>query len=183
MNEQHDSDADLTAGTKRSKLPKRFNSHIGRLEENELPEWLKECNDKVIRSREITGNDFAAGEAESCMHCDCRAKSDCRLRDLAEEFQIKDPRSKLVYAPITKKINRQTGLIFESAKCIKCGLCVRVGGDSLDEPGLCIIGRGFSSIITEPLTEDFSTILKTKSKECIDVCPTGALSDIYKSEK
>ena len=59
------------------------------------------------------------------MHCDCRAADNCRFRDLAEEFSIKDPRGKLVNSPIEKKINHNTGLIFENAKCIKCGLCVR----------------------------------------------------------
>jgi NADH dehydrogenase/NADH:ubiquinone oxidoreductase subunit G len=48
--------------------------------------------------------------------------------------------------------------------------------DSKEEPALCFINRGFVSIISEPLTEDFNDILKTKSQEVIDICPTGALS-------
>lgn len=178
--EKNTTDAVIESVQKKEKIPKRFTSHIGKLEETELQEWLKECNDKVIRSREITDYNSAEGEAESCMHCDCRAISDCRLRDLAEELKIKDPRGKLVNAPIIKKINRKTGLIFESAKCIKCGLCVRICTDTVDDPALCFLGRGFTSIISEPLTEEFSNILKTKSKECIAVCPTGALGDINK---
>jgi predicted molibdopterin-dependent oxidoreductase YjgC len=160
------------------KLSKRFSSHIGRLEETELQEWLKECSGKGIRSREISDFNSAAGEAECCMHCDCRAADDCRLRDLAEEFSIKDPRGKLVNASIAKKINHKTGLIFENAKCIKCGLCVRFCEDSKDEPALCFIHRGFVSIISEPLTEEFDNILKTKSKDVIEICPTGALSQM-----
>ena len=121
---------------------------------------------------------LAEGEAECCMHCDCRAADDCRLRDLAEEFSIKDPRGKLINSSITKKINHNTGLIFENAKCIKCGLCVRLCEDSKDEPALCFIHRGFVSIISEPLTEEFDNILKTKSKDVIEICPTGALSQM-----
>ena len=67
-------------------------------------------------------------------------------------------------------------MIFENAKCIKCGLCVRVCDDSSDEPALCFINRGFVSIISEPLTERFENILKTKADICVEVCPTGALS-------
>jgi NADH dehydrogenase/NADH:ubiquinone oxidoreductase subunit G len=110
------------------------------------------------------------------MHCDCRAADNCRLRDIADKFSIKDPRGKIVNSPIRKKININTGLIFENAKCIKCGLCVRLCEDSKEEPALCFINRGFVSIISEPLTEDFNDILKTKSQEVIDICPTGALS-------
>ncbi len=158
------------------KSKKRFSSHIGKLEASELSEWLKECSDQASRSREIADNDSAVIESGICMHCDCRAADDCRLRDLAKDFSIKDPRGKLVNSPIVKKINHNTGLIFENAKCIKCGLCVRICEDSTNEPALCFINRGFISIISEPLTEEFDNILKTKSKEVVEICPTGALS-------
>jgi hypothetical protein len=160
------------------KLSKRFSSHIGRLETSELQEWLKESNVNVIRSREITSPEMAASEAGSCMHCDCRAADNCKLRDIAEEYSIKDPRGKLVNSPILKKINHNTGLIFENAKCIKCGLCVRLCEDIKEEPALGFIHRGFISIISEPLTEEFDNILITKSKDVIEICPTGALSQI-----
>jgi ferredoxin len=166
----------VRSGRKTVKLSRRFNSHIGKLEAIELSEWLKECSGKGIRFSEISESDHAVCEAENCMHCDCRASNDCRLRDLAEEFLIKDPRGKLVNSPIIKKINHNTGLIFENAKCIKCGLCVRLCENSNEEPALCFINRGFISIISEPLTEEFDNILKTKSKEVIEICPTGALS-------
>ncbi|MGA2407960.1 MAG: 2Fe-2S iron-sulfur cluster-binding protein [Bacteroidales bacterium] len=168
----------IKTGIKTKNASKRFTSHIGKLEATELKEWLKECDNEVKRVREISDLDAASNESESCMHCDCRAADNCRLRDLADEFSIKDPRDKLINSPIVKKINRNTGLIFENAKCIKCGLCVRLCEDSKDEPALCFINRGFVSIISEPLTEDFNNILKSKSKEVIEICPTGALSKL-----
>jgi hypothetical protein len=158
------------------KTTKRFSSHIGKLDDSELKEWLKESSDNGHRKREIADNDSAVTESKSCMHCDCRAADDCRLRDIADELSIKDPRGKLVNSPIVKKINRNTGLIFENAKCIKCGLCVRLCEDLKEEPALCFLHRGFVSIISEPLTEEFDNILKTRSKEVIAICPTGALS-------
>ncbi|HOB84515.1 MAG TPA: 4Fe-4S binding protein, partial [Bacteroidales bacterium] len=91
-------------------------------------------------------------------------------------FSIKDKGGKVVNAPAVKKINHQTGLIFENAKCIKCGLCVRVCEDKTDEPALCFINRGFISIISEPLTDDFVSISGLTAEKCIEVCPTGALS-------
>jgi len=155
---------------------KRYSSRIGKLEASEQTEWLKECINELKRVRDIADYESASSESESCMHCDCRAADDCRLRELAESFSIKDPKGKIVNSPIVKKINHKTGLVFENAKCIKCGLCVRICEDSNDEPALCFLHRGFVSIISEPLTKDFDGILKTKSKEVIDICPTGALS-------
>src|SRR5664280_2449014 len=112
-----------------SKSLKRFTSRIGRIEESELKEWLKECTGKSVRIREIHDIESASLESENCMHCDCRAIDNCRLRDIADDFSLKDPRGKLVNSPIQKKININTGLIFENAKCIKCGLCVRLCED------------------------------------------------------
>ena len=158
------------------KPPKRYTSRIGKLEPEEMKEWLKECSNDLARFIKITDNESASQEAGSCMHCDCRASDSCGLRDIADQYHVKDPRGKIVNAPIEKKINVINGLIFENAKCIKCGLCVRLCENLKEEPALCFINRGFVSIISEPLTEDFNNILKTKSKEVVDICPTGALS-------
>jgi predicted molibdopterin-dependent oxidoreductase YjgC len=170
------SEINLSQLLKNKKPSGRFTSHIGKLQSSELNEWLKESNNGEKRLREIIDSESAAIESESCMHCDCRAADNCRLRDIADKFSVKDPRGKLVNSPLQKKININTGLIFENAKCIKCGLCVRLCEDSKDEPSLCFIDRGFVSIISEPITEDFNNILKSKSNEAIDICPTGALS-------
>jgi predicted molibdopterin-dependent oxidoreductase YjgC len=167
------------AGRKDRKIirsSRRFNSLIGRMEPSEQAEWLKECSGNTDRFREISVTGQASVEAGSCMHCDCRAAADCRLRDLADGFSIKNQGGKLVNAPIVKKINYKTGLVFENAKCIKCGLCVRLCEESKEEPALCFINRGFVTIISEPLTEEFDNILKTKTAEVINICPTGALS-------
>jgi predicted molibdopterin-dependent oxidoreductase YjgC len=154
----------------------RFSSRIGKVEPGELQEWLKECKTDIKRTRQTEDIDSAVGEAAACMHCDCHASSDCRLRDHAELLKVKDPKGKIINAPIEKKINYKTGMIFENAKCIKCGLCVRLCEDLGDDKSLCFLNRGFVSIISEPLTEEFSDILKSHNEEVIAICPTGALS-------
>ena len=176
IGDKHNQDIPVESREKLKKSTVQFTSRIGKLESTELTEWLKECIVEVTSYREISDFKSAGSESQSCMHCDCRAADNCRLRELAEAFKIKDPRGKIVNSPIVKKINHKTGLIFENAKCIKCGLCVRLCEDSNDEPALCFIHRGFVSIISEPLTEDFDNILKTKSKEVIEISKTGALS-------
>lgn len=155
---------------------KRFSSRTGKIEAEELQEWLKECIGDPVRHREITSFVVAGFEAASCMHCDCRAAGNCSLRNISEELAVKDPGGKVVNAPIMKKINQVTGLIFENAKCIKCGLCVRTCIDTEGEPGLCFIDRGFVSIISEPLTAGFNDVLLKEAGKAVAVCPTGALS-------
>jgi predicted molibdopterin-dependent oxidoreductase YjgC len=181
LRQQAQSAASAEKGSRRNlKYSGRFNSMTGKIDPAEQAEWLKECPTISHRFREISGPADAAEESTGCMHCDCRAADNCRLRDLAEELEIKDPRGKLINAPIVKKINNTTGLIFENAKCIKCGLCVRLCEETKEVPALCFINRGFVSIISEPLTIEFEDILKTKSDEVIEICPTGALSRFKK---
>jgi len=175
-NKQSDKETPAQKGIKNyNPVRNRFNSRIGKLSDSELKEWLKECIGNGTRIREISDFESAAIEAENCMHCDCRASENCKLRYLAEEYSLKDPTSKLINATIEKKINYNTGLIFEYAKCIKCGLCIRVCEDSKDDPSLCFIGKGFLTRVSEPLMEKFENILKNKADICIEVCPTGAL--------
>jgi predicted molibdopterin-dependent oxidoreductase YjgC len=162
--------------SKPEKKDKRFNSLAGKVAEKELLEWLKECDETPATHSTVTDNNSAKEEATACMHCDCRASSDCDLRRIAEELNLKNPSGKLVNGEAVKKINRKTNLIFENAKCIKCGLCVRLCEKHTDEPALCFMNRGFVSILSEPLSYGFEEVLGSRTKEVIDICPTGALA-------
>ena len=157
---------------------KRFNSTLGKITDEEKKEWLKECRQESARWPRPQNADQMMGEASACMHCDCRAKDDCRLREMAEELGARNPKIKLVSHPIEKKINRENKLIFENAKCIKCGLCIRVSSDRTDDPSLCFTGRGSMSLVSEPLTVSFENILKNGIEEVVNICPTGALGKI-----
>ncbi len=177
-NQDMSTDLQRKASVKEQKtaVKKRFSSRTGPVAESELQEWLKECSGDGSRHRTINDFESASKEAGNCMHCDCRSADNCKLRQLAEAFSIKDPSGKVFSLPLTKKINHRSGLIFENGKCIKCGLCVRVCEDSKEEPALCFINRGFISVISEPLTEEFDRTLTTQVDKCVKVCPTGALS-------
>jgi hypothetical protein len=157
-------------------VKKRFNSIVGKIEEDEKQEWLKECPETINRIPKPVNKDGCMSEAYNCLHCDCRSVDDCRLRELAEELNISNPKVKLISHPIEKKINKTNKLIFENSKCIKCGLCVRLSRDETDNPSLCFTGRGYMSLITEPLTADFDSVLLKGVEEVINVCPTGALA-------
>ncbi len=153
-----------------------FNSTLGSVTDEEFREWLKDAVPGAANYPDPASEAEACEEASRCLHCDCRAASDCRLRDVAAELQVKNPRGKHTAYPIEKKINPVSGLIFEHAKCIKCGLCVRLGEKLTGQPTLCFRGRGYETIITEPLYHDFVDILNDAAREFAEICPTGALA-------
>lgn len=153
-----------------------FNSTLGSVTDEEFREWLKEAATEASAYDNPSTEAEACEEASRCLHCDCRAASDCRLRDAAGNLNVKNPRGKHTAYPIEKKINTVSGLIFEHAKCIKCGLCVRLGAKLTGQPSLCFRGRGYETIITEPLYHDFVDILNDAAREFAEICPTGALA-------
>lgn len=155
---------------------KSFNSVIGRIEEAEKAEWLKECARGKARYTNPASQEEVADEAASCLHCDCRAKDNCSLRAYCEEYEIKNPVRLRTGPPIEKKINSKSGLVFENAKCIKCGLCVRISTDSTKNPALCFTGRGFMTLISEPVSYGFDDIGHDNIIKAVEVCPTGALA-------
>ncbi len=153
-----------------------FNSTLGAVSDEEFREWLKEARDGAANWTDPSTYEQASEEASRCLHCDCRAVTDCRLRDTAADLGVKNPRGKHTAHPIEKKINRVSGLIFEHAKCIKCGLCVRLSETLMGQPALCFKGRGFETIISEPLYHDFVDVLNESAGMFADICPTGALT-------
>jgi predicted molibdopterin-dependent oxidoreductase YjgC len=152
-----------------------FNSTLGSVTDEEFREWLKEARDGATNHPNPTTDAEASEEASRCLHCDCRAAHSCDLRSIAGSLAVKNPRGKYTAHSVNKKINPVSGLIFEHAKCIKCGLCVRLGATLTNQPSLCFKGRGFETIISEPLYHNFVDIINEAAPQFSDICPTGAL--------
>ena len=112
----------------------------------------------------------AATEAARCLHCDCRAAETCRLRIHAREYHAD---AKRFSAETPRRENlvdaRHTKILFESGKCIACGLCI--------QSGLAWFGRGYDVRVGIPfadLPED--AIPPDLLEECVRRCPTAAIA-------
>ncbi|MCJ7682459.1 MAG: 2Fe-2S iron-sulfur cluster-binding protein [Candidatus Aminicenantes bacterium] len=165
-----------------------FHSLFGQLKPEEVGEYLKEAeeNGRVkpqgFKERGFTREE-AVREAGRCFGCDCRKLSDCRLRRFASEYGADQKRYRAgERRPIEKNL-QHADVVYEPGKCIKCGLCVRITKNSGEELGLTFVGRGFDVRVEAPFGESLNKALVKAAAECVEACPTAALSWKERKEK
>jgi predicted molibdopterin-dependent oxidoreductase YjgC len=110
--------------------------------------------------------DTAAPTQTRCLYCDCEGKAVCRLRRFATEYGIKNTR--YVREGTREALHRRKigdNILFEPAKCIKCGLCVYNSNN-----GFTFEGRGF--VMQTVLPEGNENNI---NRQITELCPTSAL--------
>jgi ferredoxin len=166
------------------KPEKRFNCAIGKLKEGEIDLFVADAFDPVLMGRiePSAGPDIgytmeeAKKEGSRCMHCDCRKAETCSLRDYADMYGVKQRE----YQPDDRsrhaQVRQHGDIMYEPEKCIKCGLCIRITELKKETLGLTWIGRGFDVTVATPFNAEISTAVTTTAADCVDACPTAALS-------
>ncbi|NQU55531.1 MAG: FAD-dependent oxidoreductase [Bacteroidetes bacterium] len=161
--------------------PRLFNSRFGRLVADEFAEYIKESVEGKRVFPETGGRtgfskEEAIAEANRCLHCDCRAIDDCKLREYSDQYQVDQKRFKTSKRRnITKQINHGS-VVYEPQKCIKCGICVRLTEKYGENLGFTYIGRGFDVEIGVPFNEELNKGLTETAVKVAEGCPTGAIS-------
>jgi len=164
-------------------IPKRFNSVYSKLIDSDKVEFLRDSenhNNKIHIEEHLISYkaEQAIEEAKRCMHCDCREKENCKLRDLSDEYNAKQNTYILEEPVRVKKIIQQEVVIYEPGKCIKCGICIQTCEERKEDAGFTYIGRGFDVKIGFPLNNTVNNILKDTAVECAKNCPTGAIAEL-----
>lgn len=159
----------------------RFNSKFGLLQPSEIIEYLKESiDDNVVvpKHGKLSGftEEEAVLEAKRCMHCDCRKPDTCELRNYSDEYKIDRKKYSLGERKTLKKHFQHEKVVYEPEKCIKCGLCIEITSKNKELSGLTYIGRGFDVRVDIPFNRELSEALTQTAIECVNACPTGAIS-------
>ena len=161
-----------------SGYPERFNSKFGRLAEVEFIQYKR---DSETSPRQKAGNEgftreAAIREAKRCMHCDCRNPESCVLRELSDRYHAVQKRFQSDERLNVEKFIHREGIVYEPAKCIKCGICVRLTRQHQEEFGFTFIGRGFDVKVGVPFNETVKKGLEKTAALVATACPTGALA-------
>jgi len=118
----------------------------------------------------------AAREAAArCLHCDCRARDACVLRDLATACEA-DPGAYAAARAAFVQDDTHAEVIYEPGKCVKCGRCLAIAEEHAEALGLAYIGRGFQVRVGVPFGEALAAGLTRAASACAEACPTGALA-------
>jgi NADPH-dependent glutamate synthase beta subunit-like oxidoreductase len=165
--------------------PERFNSKFGRLAESEFIQYRKDSEDAPRQKSDVScfSKEAAMIEAKRCMHCDCRTPESCILRDLSDRYQAVPKRFQGEERFSVEKFVHREGIVYESNKCIKCGICVRLTREHQEEFGFTFIGRGFDVKIGVPFNESVQKGLEKTAEIVAKACPTGALAMFNQEEQ
>jgi ferredoxin len=158
--------------------PERFNSKFGRLAEDEFSAYMKDADKTPRQHSGIQGftSETAVLESKRCMHCDCRKPESCLLRQFSDHYQADQKHFRQEERGKIEKLIHREGIVYEQAKCIKCGICVRLTRLHQEEFGLTFIGRGFNVKVGVPFNNSIEKGLQKVAIAVANACPTGALS-------
>jgi len=117
-------------------------------------------------------------EAARCLECGCMDYFECKLIAYANEYQLRpEPMEGEEKSNCKELLNEHPYLRRDPAKCILCGLCVRVCDETVGAGVLGLVGRGFESNVQPALGMNLEEAGCIACGQCAAVCPTGALTE------
>ena len=155
-----------------------FSVHVGRVSPEEIDAFMVEASPER-RVEPADGAAFTSAEAEReagrCLHCDCRAKDGCKLRDYSALLGARPGKYRGARRPFEQHVHPQN-VVYEPGKCINCGLCIQIAREMGEPLGLTFIGRGFDVRVSVPFDRPLAEGLERAAAACVEACPTGALA-------
>ena len=108
----------------------------------------------------------------------CFKNGHCELQDLASEYRIGDH----VFLDLVKPESKiqdisSPSIVKDDSKCIRCQRCVRTCAELQGVSALAVVNKGDHQKISTFLNKPMHEVVCTNCGQCINRCPTGALTE------
>ncbi len=141
-----------------------------------VEEWMKikTHSPRVVQARKSIVELLLSNHPDDCLYC--IRNGNCELQDLAEGLNIRERR--IIGRKNKYRLDRSSPSIArDPAKCILCGRCVRVCGETQSVHAIEFINRGNKTFIGTSYNKDMNFSSCILCGQCIMVCPTAALHE------
>ncbi|MBP8952814.1 MAG: [FeFe] hydrogenase, group A [Armatimonadetes bacterium] len=135
---------------------------------------IKTHSPKVRKARRTVVELLLSDHPSDCTSC-ARSGS-CELQQLAEDLGIREVRVR-VDCPGHPIDDVSLAVVRDPDKCILCRRCLQTCDIIQGVSGLRVMGRGYDSIIGAPFGQALGHALCVNCGQCINRCPTGALTE------
>jgi len=136
------------------------------------------ANEKIIQARRTILEFLFAERNHNCMFCP--ESGDCELQNLAYELQMDHLTASSSFDKFPTDMTSPV-MAFDHNRCVLCGRCVRACREISGARVLDFIHRGPKNLIGFDLNETRENSTCHSCGVCLQVCPTGALSNRYRS--
>ncbi len=134
---------------------------------------VQTMTEAVIESRRNTLDLLLSDHRVHCFSCE--ANGDCKLQDLCYEYGVEKTNyeGEMNNQPIddTNKF-----FTYDPSLCILCHRCVNTCNEIVGRGAIDTMNRGFQSVIGTPFDETWLESNCESCGNCVQACPTGALS-------
>ena len=135
-------------------------------------------NDQIIESRRTILEYIFAERNHNCMFCP--QSGDCELQTLAYALQMDHLTVSFSFAKFPTDVTSEY-MAIDHNRCILCGRCVRACKEIAGASVLHFQNRGPKSLIGMDLSETREESTCYGCGICLQVCPTGAMVNRYRS--